>query len=366
MDLQNVLERLLESGDLEDVRTNTRAQFGTPSKTYLGASILPERTVPQNQWTEKGIRFRTVIANSGDRYSPAQKKGSGGMFTAMEITLGDADIAREFTGRDYDAMLDLLGSGMSQQAAAAILGWVDVELNLALVELNEVQRWQAIEDAIVWRRGDNSYNEPVYYPNPAGHRVSTLDKWSNPAYDFWPDIYAVPVFLRRKGFRVNRIVTSTLVQQIMLANPKTAQRAGGATTIIAPGGQIQTLSTGIAPTAAQLNSLFAAAGLPAPEIYDEVYFTQVGSARFMSENVMTFFCTTGRDEVIIRQNEQIIVPNTMGFFALGRPVGKPGPGRAFYLESHQDKPPRIEGQAWETGLPVILDPEAMFVINDID
>lgn len=370
MDLQNLIERLILSGDVEVIRTNPRAQFGTPTRQYLGATLLPERTT-SNRFTERAIRFRTVIANDGDRYSPAQKKGqAGGMWQSMEIVLGDSDIAREFTGRDYDGLIELLNSGGNQEriafeAAQRILGWCDVEVNLALVELNEKQRWDAITNALVQRRGDNGFYEPVYYHNPPGHRSNAGGVWSDPTYDPWPDIVAKAQQLRTKGLPVNRIVYSSFVEGILLAHPKIMQRLTGQTTIIAPGGVIQTISTGMVVTQAQLYGLFQQSRLPIPEVYDEVYFTQVGSARFTPDNVMYFFCTTGRSEQIVLQQDLLLVPNTLGYLALGVPVGQSVPGRRLYLQAYQSKPPRIEGEGWQTSLPVILEPEAIGIIKNI-
>lgn len=370
MDLQNLIERLIQSGDVEAVRSNPRAQFGTPERRYLGATLLPER-LTDNHFTERAIRFRTVIANDGDRYSPAQLKGpAGNMATGIEVTLGDSDIARQFTGRDYDGLLELLRSGGNQaqiemQAAQRILGWCDVEVNLGLVELTEKQRWDALINALVQRRGDNGYYEPVYYNNPAGHRVNVGGVWSDPNYDPWPDIVAMGNFLRGKGFQPNRLIYSTFVESILLANPKIQQRLTGSTTIIAPGGTIQTITTGQVITPDQLYGLFRSSRLPAPEVYDELYFTQVGSARFMPDNVMFFACTTGRNEQIVARDQLLVVPNTLGYLALGTPVGQSRRGRAFNLEAFSNKPPRIEGEGWQTSLPVILDPEAIGVLKNI-
>jgi hypothetical protein len=370
MDLQNLIERLMLSGDMDAIRLNPRAQFGTPTRRYVGATLLPERFTT-NRFTERAIRFRTVIANDGDRYSPAQIKGTlGQMVPPIEVILGDSDIARQFTGRDYDGLLELLGSGGSPgqiefQAAQRILGWCDVEINLALVELVEKQRWDAIINALVTRRGDNGYIEPVYYHNPVGHRVNAGGVWSNNAYDPWPDIVAMGQFLRTKGFQVNRIIYSTNVESKLLANQKIMERMTGQSTIIAPGGVVQTILTGRVVTTDQLASLFRSSRLPVPEIYDELYWTQAGSARFMPDNVMVFACTTGRNEEVIARDQLLVVPNTLGYAAIGNAVGQSRPGRAFNLQAYSNKPPRIEGEGWQTSLPVILDPEAIGIIKSI-
>jgi hypothetical protein len=41
------------------------------------------------------------------------------------------------------------------------------------------------------------------------------------------------------------------------------------------------------------------------------------------------------------------------------------PQRRTKVTSFDDKPPRVEGQAWSTTFPVVTDPEAIFVIKAI-
>lgn len=369
MDLTQLIQRLLEGGDVDAIRTNARAQFGRPEKRYLGATILPEQET-ENEFTESAIRFRTVIAADGDRYSPAQKRGmaGGAAWQTMEVRLGNSDIAREFTGRDYDGMLNLFNNGMDMAAAEAILEWLDVEVNLALVELNEKQRWDAITNSLVMRRGDNNYVEPVFYHNPAGHRLNAGGVWSDPTYDPWPDILAMNAKVRTDSKApVDRIVYSTTVENILLSNPKIIQRIMGAPIVILADGTLQSVVPATEVSNAQLANLFRSNGMPTPEIYDEVYNTQVGEARFTDEMSMYFFCKTPRRTTlrIPGVTQPLILPNTLGYVGIGRPVGKPNNGRAFYMAAFGSKPPRIEGEGWQTSLPVIQEPLAIGIIKNI-
>lgn len=362
-DLKALLQILEAQGDFHRIANNPLAQFGTPTRTYLGASLLPERRVPQNAFREGGIKYRTVVANDGTRYSPVQKKGTelGGSFL---VELGEADIGREFSSQEYDTLLEILGRGTDMQAALRIIDWADVTLVRAMVEHNERQRWQAIDLAQVTRKGDNGYLENVPYSNPAGHRVNASVVWSNDANDpLDSDILPMVDMLAGKGFAVNRIITSRAVMNILAGNAKMQARVGS--TIINIGGQL-----GIAAqraTAEALVRIFGANNLPAPEAYDLQYRTQTGTGRFKAVNAMTFICTTGQEEVIDPGDLEPIPPiqDTLGYHAVGRAAGQSRSGRVIRLEAFSNKPPRIEGEGWETELPVITEPEAIGVIGSI-
>lgn len=364
MDLQELIDRLLASGDIGAVADNVNAQFGPPTRRYVGATLLPERTVEELAYEEKEIRFRTVIANDGTRYSPAQKKSGGEIIASMFVVLGNQDIAREFTGRDYDGLIRLLGRGRSMEAMLQVIRFVDVAVNLALIELNEKQRWDAIIDARVVRRGDNGYVEPVYYPNPPGSRTYVAGQWSNPLYDPWPDIMGPVQSLANLGYAVNRIITSRKVVSILSANPKIAQRAGMQPLVLNSQGNLVQMSNNLVSRDG-LNNLASRDGIPAFETYDLSYNTQTATTRFMRDDAMVFACTTGRDAEIVNQQELILVPNTLGYFAIGPAVGQVDSGRVINLEAYTSKPPRIEVEGWQSGLPVIQDPQAMMVLKGI-
>lgn len=365
MDLEELIDRLLVSGDVETIASNVNAQFGPPTRQYVGATLLPERNVPELAYEEKEIRFRTVIANDGTRYSPAQKKDGGEVIASMFVVLGNQDIAREFTGRDYDGLIDLLGRGRSMDAMLQIIRFVDVAANLALIELNEKQRWDAIINAKVIRQGDNGYTDPVYYPNPPGSRVNVAGQWSNPLYDPWPDIMGPVQRLAILGYYVNRIITSRKVIAILSANPNIARRAGMQPLVLNGAGNLVQLANNLV-SMDQLAGLATRDGIPPFEHYDLFYHTQTATHRFMPDDVMVFACTTGRDAQIVAEQEIILVPNTLGYYAIGPAVGQSGSGRVIDLQSYTNKPPRIEVEAWQSGLPVIQDPQALAVLKGIN
>jgi hypothetical protein len=335
-------------------------QFGTPARRYIGAELLPERTVDQNEYTEDAIAFRTVIANAGTRYSPVQLK-KGVLSGSMSVKLAHSDIGSEFTARDYDALLRALASNRSMTAMASFVRFITRTVVLPLAEWNERARWQAMVSALVQLRGDNGYSEDVGYSNPAGHRAAAGAQWSNDANDPYTDIFAMVDMLAGKGMTVRRILTSRAVITIMANNAKVVARTSKVTI---SAGSLTNVTGRV--SSAELNAVNQADGLPAFETYDLAYRTQTGYARFMPADVMVFICTTDRDETIeLPDSNPQTLFNTLGYTAIGTPAGIATPGRRIRAESFENKPPRIESEGWQASLPVIQEPEAIAVIHTI-
>lgn len=367
MDLRQLVENMVARGNFSRIVNNPLSQQGTEGRRYLGATLLPERQVPENAYTEENVRYRTVIANDSTRYSPVQLK-QGALAGSVEVRLGEIDTGSEFTGQEFDTLVKLLNRGgtdrqISMQGATTLTRWANRALNLPLIEKMEKQRWEAIVDAKVVRTGDNNYYEEINYPNPTGHRVAAGGVWSNDAYDPMEDIDAMIDFLEGLGYTVNRIIAPKPVVNKLLGNAKMKDRNGQ---IVITGGVVTTVGGRLA--LADLNGILAEDGRPPIETYDLQYQTQLSSGFFLKRNVMVFVCTTGRDEELFRQGDEsqpLIVPNTLGYQGVGRAAGQAAPGRVVRVEMFTNKPPRIEGEAWSTTLPVVLDPEAIGVITGI-
>lgn len=361
MDLMTLLRDMENDAQgLKAIALNPLAQFGRAPRSYLGATILPEKPVEENAYREDNIRYRTIIANSGTRYSPSQKR-AGDLIGSMLVELGESDILREFTGRDYDALVRMLMRNDSMEGMAALTNWLDTSVNLGLVELLEKQRWDAIVSASVVRSGDNGYTETVSYSNPSGHRAAAGGTWSSDAYDPFADITAMADLLASKGYTVNRIITSRTVASILAGNDKVKARVGVA--VVSASGQIQG-AVGRASLDA-INSALTRDGLPPMELYDLQYRTQSGSSFFLPRTVFVMLASTGRDEEYDAGDSVKLVTDTLGYTAVGRAVGQSEPGRYIRMEAKTDKPPRIIGEGWQTALPVITEPEAITVINTI-
>ena len=361
MNMTMLLEQMIREGTFEGLARNPLIQFGTASRSYLGATLLPERSVPENMYTEDQIRYRTFLANSNSRYSPPTMK-SGSLIGGFDVKLAEQDIASEFTSREYDTLLKMLRNGASLDAMASVTNWLTRTVVLPLVELNEKHRWDAIVDASVVAVGPD-YSETISYPNPSGHRAAAGGDWTSNSYDPYDDIYAMVDLLSGKGFKVSRIITSRPVATKLLKNENVIKRYGGQVTL-SVGGTISPVYGRLSLTA--LNAINAADGLPPFELYDETYKTQTSYGYFLKRDVMVFVCETGQEEAVqVPDSDDEILPHTLGYFAIGRPAGQADAGRVIHAEAFSNKPPRIEAQAWQTSLPVIVEPEAIAVITGI-
>lgn len=386
MKIPVLIQNMVESGAFSRVINNPLAQFGSKARAYKGAEFLPESEKPENSYTEEVIEYRTLVANDGTRYSPAQKK-QGVITGTFRVDLAHQDVASEFKGEDYDALIKLVEQTMGRQGVEGgdvtredmlgmtkLINWSDVTLSRPLLENIERARWMAIVDAQVLRAGDNGYNEKVNYSNPSGHRASAGGTWSSDAYDPYVDIMAMFELLAAKGYIVNRIVTTQTVISILSKNAIMRARVGHIR-VKTDDNTVVNQSAGRA-SLQQINIHLNSEELPGLERYDLQYRTETSSGKFLASNsgsdnyvaggVMAFFCTTGRDRTIDRADlEPLIIPSTVGYVGIGRAAGKSSPGRATHVRSFDDKPPRVEGQAWQASLPVIQDPEAIAVIKGI-
>ncbi len=362
-DIQRLLDQMATAGAVDRIARNRLAQFGTRERPLVGAGLLPAIDQMENSYTDDSVRYRTVVGNAGTRYSPVVLKGNN-YVGSVKVELFDIDIGSELTSRDYDALIRYLDRRDDMAAMANITNFLNTTVNMGLEELREVYRWQAIELAIVQRRGANGYKEDIAYSNPAGHRAVAASPWSNSANDPMVDIFNRAQLMADKGFKVSRIFTSRSVLGIMGNNDKIRTRAGAITVNVGGGLTVQ----GGRASLSQINSIFQDNGLPAPEILDEIYRTQLGTARFIGSNVMIFIGTTGRDETIVLGDAGItteLLPNVLGYYGVGRAAGQSGPGRVLQAVHKTDKPPRIEAQGWETSAPVLTEPEAIATITGI-
>lgn len=367
MEIAALLDQMQTDGTLHRIATDPAVQFGTGTRRYIGAEILPERQVTVNQFREVKINYRTVVANHGDRYSPAQRK-SGKFVGHFDVVLSDSDIADEFTGAEYDALLQLItpisgpidASVQGMAAVGQLNRWVDKGINLPLVELNEKMRWQALVSKKVSLLGDNGYKEDINYPKYADLTFAATD-WTNDANDPWDDIFKMMSAFALRGVTVQRIVTGLQVVQIMAKNAKVRARAGHIAVVNGTVTNVQGFAT-----LAAMNQALQADGLPPFETYDLQYRTQTGSKYFLDRDTMVFVGASENEEMIDLGDGQFeTIEGTLGYTAVGRGVGQSSPGRYLRVEAKEDKPPRVDAQGWQTSLPVITEPELVGVITGI-
>ena len=258
-----------------------------------------------------------MVANDGTRYSPTQKK-AGDLIGSFLVELGNSDIAREFDSSMYDALLSYLMSNQTMEAVASITNWLDTTVNLALIEHDEKQRWQAIVDASVVRLGDNAYSETVTYSNPSGHRAAESAPWTTDTTDIFGDITTMADLLASKGYTVNRIYTSTAVLAKMAGNNTVKTRTNRV--VVNTSGQIQSVSG--RATHDDINGALQADGLPPITTYDLQYRTQTGTEYFLKRDVMVLVGTTGQDQTLDFGDNEELFPDTLGYLAIGRAAGQ--------------------------------------------
>lgn len=363
----------LERDRVFDVLANApQAQLGTPAQPYVGATILPERQVNDNSYRESAIRYMTTIAGWGTRYAPVQRRDVGEMFASFLVELGEQDIGADFTSRDYDALIEMLNRINGQpsadnpqmlEAANRIFQWADIRLLRGVLDLNERDRWSCMVAAQVVGYGSNGTSWTVDYANPSGHRANAGGTWSSDLYDPMDDLFAMADLLIGKGYTPTRIITSTPVLRIFQRNAKIIQQAGLPFGAIVPAGA--TVNGPRMADAGAVNALMQRHDLPPWEVYDRRYRDGTGLHRFIGDDNLVMLSTTGRDETIPIVDGQAYLPNTAGYFAIGRAAGQSSPGRVIRVTPFFNKPPRLEGECWQTGLPVFTEPESIGVIRSI-
>jgi hypothetical protein len=367
MELRQLVDSMLDGDMFTRIVNNPMAQFGPKNRRYLGATLLPEEN-KLNAYKETYIQYRSNVANAGTRYSPPQMKGNA-LTGSMFVELAESDIAAEFSSQDYDTIMDLIKAlpdntalgEVPPQAMTLMFRWAEQMLLTPLLEFNEMCRWQAIVSAQVQLRGDNGFAENVVYSNPAGHRVNAGGQWSNSSYDPYADIQAGVQKLQDKGYNVSRMIGGLPVVQMLLRNAKIQQRMGMIS--IASGG-VTGMPMNV--TLQKLNNLLAEDGLPVIEQYDLQYRTQTSTSYFLARNVFVMAATTGRDtEIDFGDTAPWMLPNTLGYTGIGRPANRPSSGRAVVIEYNDKKGAPVTGEAWQTSLPVITNPEAIFVVGNI-
>ncbi len=368
MNFLELIRLIIAQGQLERFRAAaTPAQFGLASELYLGHTILPERAVPGNVIKNQNIRYRSIIANDAARYSPVQLKEGAAMFGSMLAEMAESDVGTEFTGPDYDTLRRLLNTGGAFAAMPRLLGWLDREVLQAILRLDEKRIWQAIENGVVDRLGDNSYAEAIAYDDPAGHRFAITDDWDAVSAgvsvsDPMDTIFAVMELAQSKGIRIARVIMSGTTQLRMVGNTRFQDRAqyGGAG-FVPPNCSI---IRGF-PAIGDVANVFGRNGLPAPEIFDGTYEDGTGRHRYLGEHKIVFIgATDQQEEIVPLEGDTFYAGNTLGYTGIGEPQGEDTSERVITLKAEvEDKPYRIVTKGWETSLPIIELPEHLIVAD---
>lgn len=370
-DLYQLWANLLEEEFPDRVMEDPMIQFGTDRKSYLGATLLPEQTVDRNEFTETKVVYKTFPALDGTRYSEPKMQGQQ-LVGSFRVTLGEIDTASQLTGNDLDVLIRVA----DRDAAAAVRRlrtWMINMFPVSLAEKAEIQRWQAFIDAAVPIKGMDGNDETINMPNPAGHRrtipggtTAAPAGWFSPTYDPIDDFVAVKKAAADKGYTIRRIIGDTDITTAIAMNNIMRQRVSG--TLRIDSGTLVSLGGGIL-SLAQVNGYMSSNyGLPAIEEYDVTYNSlgSTGQAFFKKRGALCFFCTTGRDAEFISGEDAVdyeIIPDTLGYYAIGTAVGQLTPGKVFTNSVKTMKPIGIYGQGFQTSFPVVTEPEAIFVLQ---
>lgn len=367
--LSDLVSWMNDTGQFSSLANSNLTQFGTVGDRLLGATILPEQQETENNFSDDGMAIEGEIGQSGADYSPAQINKAFGDFS-FDYRLGKIDAATQLVGRDIESIIQYLSKARPSTdpvgSSAAILNtWFDRGVTASLAKVIEHQRWQCIIDGVVKRRGANGYAEDVTYPFPAGHTttVAASGTLASPtgwysrdpaiAADALEDLLAAQQRLADQGFTLERIISRTKIRTVFMRNGKVRQNA-------LPDGA--TRST----TQSDVDALLRSHGLPEWETYDGVFkyrdpsnanvLTSVGYLdRATFDPVILLASTTLEAQVDLgRDNGVLTLPNTLGYYALGRPEGQTELGKVAKVILHDEKyPPSIYAEVVAKGLPVI-------------
>lgn len=360
-DISGLIAQANTDGRFADISNNTFVQFGSDNRRYIGAELLPERNVTDYMFKDEAFKMMATVANDETRHSPptlqkmARREG-------MQVILADSGIATQLNSPEYESLVDMLNRNASMDAMTQLLQFPAM-MNRALVENNEIKRWQMIERMQVTRKGDNGYGETVQFDAPAGHRVNAGATYTGDATvrDPFTDILAGVDFLAGKGKTVRRIITSRPVASILTQNAKIMARTG--ITVVNSTGNIS-----VSParaTADGLSSAFNREGLPTPETYDLMWTKGASSGYFLSRNVIVLIAGTENNATVERNGSVFNLEGTLGYTAIGRVAGFSNPGRQIRVNYIDELPPRVEGSAKQTSFPVLQDRDAVYVIGGI-
>lgn len=385
---QELYMQLEEDDYFKRLALNPLAQFGTENDTLLGASILPEVLVPENAYSEDQIRYAVEPALAGPHYGPAQMQSDGGFKGSLKVELGNNDTARQMDALTYRGVNNLLMQNNEMQATANLLGWADVQLNRPHTTRAEIERWQAICQGQVIRKGTEGYLEPVPLHSAEGHRPTVSGGteaspagWHLATYDPYDDIELGVRTLEDKGYQVTEFITGSNLVSLMKRSTEIAKRSNRV--VVNSSGQI-TSATGRV-TMGDINAINAEDGYPPITMYNSGYPSITGFRRYLDSPAgdRDYFVILGRtglswdmrvdytarvtgevpgyDPELIQQDA--LLNNVFGYYGVGKSAGMASPGRHVYTEMQMRKPVGLYGESYQEGFPVIQVPEAIYVIQ---
>ena len=369
--LERLYERLTSENVAEQLATDYNTQFGRTAiagQELVGARLLPERLERRDMFREVLAKQKGFVANDNSAFSPPQIKQSGFSVGSFLAELGNIDIASQFTADDIEAIIHLAQYD-DNIVFARMVDWLNESVNMAIRKKSEIQRWQAIVNGAVQIVGMDGRRYTLLYPNLPGQRrnitggtVAAPAGWYSPTYDPFLDLIAVRNFFSSQGRIIREIWGDADIVDAMINNAQVRSRLATSLTIV--GSELRTVETFVtdeAINAYMRNQL----GMPGIQKYDTVYETQTGSGFFKARGALVFVATTDLREIYYdeRGAEQMIINNTLGYYARGRAAGEVNPGIVIRTKFRDIKPQSVYAEGVTKGLPILQDPSAVAVLN---
>ena len=363
MDIVTLLALMVKEGDITRLMRNPFIQFGSEMmrKSYLGARFLPERLMigsENNVIKEEEVRFRTIIAEDSGRYDPVPLRQLTESYEMM-VEMGHFDIGREIDGSEYDAIIKMLMTNSNEQARNRIIYLVDTMLNHALKDKKEKQRWDGIVRRNVRIEKSNGQKYDVILDAPTQNDFSAPAFFDDNSSDPFETIFDAINILKDHGYgQIEAIVSTYGPLSAMMKNEQVRGRYGGM--------RVDTSNNSVTPVnrgvvgRSLLNATMRDEGYPEFTEYNEGYNTEEGFFKYLPSHTMTIIAsTTRREEIIVPDGEDMLLPSTLGYYGVGRCQGQAAVGDVVKLFPKEDKPVRIEGQGEGVGFPVIIDNKAI-------
>ncbi|MEO1399685.1 MAG: major capsid protein [Cyanobacteria bacterium J06635_1] len=371
-------EELQEERYFERLMLDPMAQFGSEDQQLLGAQLMPERVVEENAYEETQVRYRTKPALDNNRYSPTQKQDNSALIGSFRVDLGHTDTRKDLTGKEYDDLRQLLMRGGDMKAMSQVINWVDKELVQPHIIKNELQRWQAWLLASVSRQTANGDMQAINYYRPADHIVTipggttgSPQGWHLDTYDPFDDIEAGKEKLQGLGYSLVGMYATPSLGRVLRTNDEVIKRNG------------RRIPNDVAPptrvTETILSQLLEDEDYTGITLYNGGYESEAGFKPYMDvEDGYDYLLMVGGtqrqydmasdytgavSDISNFTDSTIVLNNTLGYYAVGRNAGKDSSGRSIYTKMMEKKPVGMMGESYQTGLPVITDPQAYYVIR---
>lgn len=255
-------------------------------------------------------------------------------------------------------------------AIAQTLDFFNKTVTKPLARLREYHRVQAITKRRIDLVGANGYQIPVDYLKPTGHDAvvsgAVSGGWRDPSYNVLADIKAKAKIMSDKGFKPTRLISTSDVNSSVFG-VNNAIKAYGYTSFNNPAGGTLTLPA-LQPVQFIANA-FLANELPSPEVYDAGYKTRETGLfqKFLQDpnfDYLVLLGITERTQSIELANQPVVIPNTLGYYAIGIATGQTSPGIAAQLKYVDDfENSHIKAAGWQSTFPVVQESEAYCVFK---